>query len=185
MMKTFLSKLILDKLINYASSKKEENSVDNEDPYISAKFDNLITVKRIIDTGSETLSNIYVNGKLECFGLEDEFRKVKVQGETRIPAGTYKVSFRKEGGFHLRYAKRFSFHRGMLHIENVPGFEYILIHIGNTDADTSGCLLLGRKSLINNHGKISLEESTVAYTRFYKKVARLKGDIFITFKDVK
>ena len=69
-----------------------------------------------------------------CYTLEDEHRALKVKGETRIPAGTYNIKLRKEGGFNQRYTKKYSnIHRGMLHVVDVPGFEYILIHTGNTD----------------------------------------------------
>ena len=79
-----------------------------------------------------------------CYTLEDEHRVLKVKGETRIPAGTYKIELRKEGGFHARYDKKYpGIHRGMLHVVDVPGFEYILIHTGNTDEHTAGCLIVG------------------------------------------
>ena len=58
-----------------------------------------------------------VNGKRKflCYTLEDEQRDVKVWGETRIPAGEYKLSLRKEGGFHSRYqAKYGNMHQGMI-----------------------------------------------------------------------
>ena len=63
-----------------------------------------------------------------------------------MPAGTYKIELRKEGGggFHNKYKKKYgSLHKGMLHVTNVPNFEYILIHTGNSDEHTAGCLLLG------------------------------------------
>jgi len=79
-----------------------------------------------------------------AYTLEDEHRVLKVKGETRIPAGTYKIQFRNEGGFDAKYKKRFpTIHKGMLEVCNVPGFEYILIHCGNDDSHTAGCLLLG------------------------------------------
>ena len=83
--------------------------------------------------------------KFLCFTLEDEFREIKISGETRIPAGTYNVTLRTEGGFNQRYNDKFGtdFNKGMLWVRDVPGFEYILIHIGNTDDNTEGCLLVG------------------------------------------
>ena len=64
-----------------------------------------------------------------CYTLEDEARVLKVKGETRVPAGVYNVELRKEGGFHERYTKKYpGVHRGMLHVVDVPNFEYILIH---------------------------------------------------------
>ena len=76
-----------------------------------------------------------------AYTLEDEQRDVKVWGETRIPAGTYKLKLREEGGFHNRYLNKYgnTFHKGMIHVQDVPGFEYILWHTGNTDEHTAGC----------------------------------------------
>jgi hypothetical protein len=63
-----------------------------------------------------------VGRRFLCYTLEDEARVLKVRGETRIPAGTYKIELRKEGGFHERYTKKYpGIHRGMLHITDVPG----------------------------------------------------------------
>lgn len=129
-----------------------------------------ILVNRLYDNGDATLSAIYIDGKLICWGLEDEYRDInkKVPGETRIPEGEYDVVFRREGRHHNTYSQKFgSAHYGMLHIINVPNFEYILIHIGNTERDTDGCLLVGDSA--NYSGTIS--SSTEAYKRFYKIVA--------------
>ena len=85
------------------------------------------------------------DGKREflCYTLEDEHRDVKKYGETRVPAGTYNITLRTVGGFHGRYLKKYGeMHKGMLWVREVPNFEYILIHTGNTDEHTAGCLLL-------------------------------------------
>ncbi len=126
-----------------------------------------------------------VNGRFVCFGLEDEYREQKVVGETRIPAGTYGVTLRTEGRFHQRYARRFpEFHRGMLHIRNVPNFKWILIHCGNTDEDTKGCLLVGSQA-ITEPGDMMVTASRVAYRRFYPMVvdAAERGELSITLVD--
>jgi len=123
------------------------------------------------------------------YTLEDEYRAEKVKGETMIPYGTYQIKYRKEGGFNNNYSKRFSdFHRGMLHITNVPGFEYILIHCGNTDEHTSGCLLVGDSQENNNlvsDGFIG--KSTQAYKRVYNMIADEldRGEkVFIEYKHI-
>lgn len=141
-----------------------------------------ILVDRIKSDNDATLSVIYIDGVFICDGLEDEYREKKVMHETRIPAGTYKVTLRKEGGFHARYQKRFSsFHRGMLWVRDVPNFEYILIHCGNTDDNTSGCLLVGQAA----RGKLELVQSALTYERFYKKVvdSAEAGTLTIEYKD--
>ena len=109
-----------------------------------------------------------------CYTLEDERRALKVRGETRVPAGTYKIELRNEGGFHQRYTKKYpGIHRGMLHITDVPNFEYILIHTGNTDEHTAGCLIVGdsqENNLILRDGFVG--KSVNAYKRIYPAIAK-------------
>tara|TARA_R110002096_G_scaffold212456_2_gene399941 strand:+ start:170 stop:640 length:471 start_codon:yes stop_codon:yes gene_type:complete len=108
-----------------------------------------------------------------CYTLEDEYRKKKVMSETRIPKGEYQIKLRKEGGFHARYSEKFpNMHIGMLHIIDVPNFEYILIHIGNTAEDTGGCLLVGdsqENNILRKNGFIG--SSTQAYKRIYPEIS--------------
>lgn len=135
-----------------------------------------IKVLRYNSADDHTNSIIFIDGVFECYGLEDEFRADKVKGETRIPNGIYDIKFRAVGGFHTRYLKRYgkSFHKGMLQVMNVPNFEYILLHSGNTDNDTAGCLLLGDG---NSRGENFISQSRPAYNRLYPKVrnAILRG----------
>ena len=140
-------------------------------------------------TNGMLLYESFIGYDFLCYTLEDEYRVDKVKGETRIPSGTYEIKYRKEGGFHNRYSERFSdIHRGMLHITNVVGFEYILIHCGNTDEHTSGCLLVGDSQENNNlvsDGFIG--KSTQAYKRIYKIIADEldRGQqVFIEYKDI-
>ena len=127
--------------------------------------------------------------KFLAYTLEDEYRKHKNSKETRIPAGTYTIKLRNEGGFHQRYTKKYpSIHRGMLHIIDVPGFEYILIHTGNTDEHTAGCLLVGdsqENNVIIKDGFIG--KSTNAYKRIYKDISSAiinNKEVTITYKDL-
>jgi len=107
-----------------------------------------------------------------CYTLEDEYRDDKVMHETRIPAGTYEITLRTVGGFNSRYSDRFAdIHKGMLWVRDIPGFEYILIHCGNDDDDTSGCLLLGNTQTENIMSDGFVGSSSVAYKRIYTKVA--------------
>ena len=114
---------------------------------------------------------LFIDGEFECYTLEDEYRDVKVMGETCIPEGTYNVELRTEGGFHSRYTAKYGdFHKGMLWVKDVPNFEYILIHTGNTDEHTAGCLLLGETSQDLDRGKDGfIGASTVAYKKAYPK----------------
>lgn len=109
-----------------------------------------------------------------AYTLEDEQRDVKVWGETRIPAGTYKLELREEGGFHNRYLNKYgnTFHKGMIHVQDVPGFEFILWHTGNTDEHTAGCLILGNTQTNNRIAKDGFVGNSVdAYKFVYPRVA--------------
>ena len=109
-----------------------------------------------------------------CYTLEDEHREEKVAGETRIPEGTYKITLRKVGGFHSRYSKKYGeMHKGMLWVRDVPNFEFILIHTGNTDEHTAGCLLVGDTQQANFGSSNGMVGSSVkAYKRIYPPIAK-------------
>lgn len=138
---------------------------------------------------NDTLSIMTIDCAFACYVLEDEFRNKKVFGETRIPAGRYEIKFRTEGGFHQRYLSKFGedFHKGMLEIQDVPEFQYILIHIGNKDTDTAGCLLVGN-TVNNNQIKDGfLGSSTQAYRHIYPIIANAlleDEQVFITIEEL-
>lgn len=100
-----------------------------------------ITVARAPSRGGATLGWLYIDGLYTCRTLEDEVREIegtpvstwKIPGVTAIPAGTYRVTL--EASEH--------FGPDTLTLHDVPGFEYIRMHAGNTSDDTKGCLLLG------------------------------------------
>ena len=112
--------------------------------------------------------------KFLCFTLEDEARDTKVMSETRIPAGIYELKLRKEGGYHNKTLKKFgsNFHKGMIHVQNVSNFRWILWHTGNTDEHTAGCLLLGDSSQQNITKPGFIGASNNAYKRVYPKIAK-------------
>jgi len=116
------------------------------------------------------------NRKFLCYTLEDEHRETKKQEETRVPPGTYRLSLRTEGGFHQRYTQKYKelgdWHKGMLWVRNVPNFEYILIHTGNTDEHTAGCLLVGNSQNNNKVWKNGFVGNSVnAYSTIYPYIA--------------
>lgn len=126
--------------------------------------------QRFIHDAETTLSLVYVDGQFVCFSLEDEPREEKLAGETRIPAGVYQIKLRTEGRHHEKYKQRFDdIHRGMLWLQDVPGFTWILIHCGNTEADTDGCLLVGHVA-DSRPGMMRINNSTGAYRMLYKLV---------------
>ena len=125
--------------------------------------------------------------KYLCFTLEDEHRDEKVMAETRIPAGEYEIKLRDFGGYHQKYSRRFKdIHKGMLWLQDVPNFKYILIHCGNTEEDTAGCLLTGYGPKRVKGGEFELYNSTQAYFDVYPPVANHLADggtVTIEIKD--
>jgi hypothetical protein len=130
------------------------------------------------DSTNGLLFDVTNGRRFLCYTLEDEHRDVKKYGETRVPAGTYRITLRTVGGFHGRYLKKYG---------EVPNFEYILIHTGNTDEHTAGCLLLGDTQQTNfewSDGFVG--RSVVAYKRVYPKIAAalVAGEeVTITYTD--
>lgn len=123
------------------------------------------------------------------YTLEDEHRKVKVPGETCIPAGMYKLALRTEGGFHQRYARRFGdMHVGMIELLDVPQFQFILIHCGNDDEDTAGCVLVGNTTTENiTRPDGFVGESETAYKRIYPPIAAALAagkDVWLKILDI-
>lgn len=105
------------------------------------------------------ISKLYIDGKLECYILEDVPRDVKIAGQTCIPAGTYKVI--------ISYSPRFK--QMMPLLLNVPNFVGVRIHPGNVAEHTEGCLLPGML------GRDAVTDSRVAYQLLYKKIETALG----------
>lgn len=99
-------------------------------------------------TEDSTLGELYINDKFFCYTLEDVVRENgdKVKGKTAIWYGTYNIT--------IDYSNRFK--KDMIHILDVPMFEGIRIHAGNTDEDTEGCILVGYTKQDNSIGKSKL-----------------------------
>jgi hypothetical protein len=133
-----------------------------------------LTVVRTQFGKDATNGMLLIDGVFECYTLEDQYQAVKVMHETCIPEGKYNIQFRRTGGFHEKYKKRYgNAHYGMLHLQDVPNFTYILIHAGNTDEHTSGCLIVGETQQdldLSDDGFIG--HSGKAYTKLYNKVAK-------------
>lgn len=127
-----------------------------------------------------TIGAMYINSSFACFNLEDEYRKEKVKGETRIDSDTYRILLRTEGPMHEAYKRRFpEMHKGMLWLQNVRNFTYVYIHIGNDDDDSDACILVGDTLKQNVTERGFLGESVPAYKRIYPPIANeiIKGNV--------
>jgi hypothetical protein len=119
----------------------------------------LITVKRLYKTENSTIGELLVDGLFECFTLEDKEREVKIKGETAIPKGTYKVIINESNRFK----------RQLPLLLNVPNFEGVRIHSGNSNHDTEGCILVGQ-----SRNKNYIGQSRKAFEKLFKKMQKAK-----------
>ncbi len=144
-----------------------------------------IKVTRFSGGDESSLGLLRVNGKFFCYSLEDQFNEPKIPGETRIPVGRYQIKLRNVGGMTKRYGKRFDFHMGMLHLQDVPEFEYVYIHTGNNDDHSEGCILVGDGQIQNVTERGMVTTSVAAYTRLYEAIigALALEEIWITIED--
>ncbi len=123
---------------------------------------------RYYDDGETTVGLLLTGHKFYCYTLEDTFHQEKIAGETRIPAGTYAIRFRKEETpftktMRQRYPEWFTWH---LQLQNVPGFSSIYIHNGGDHADTEGCILVSDRLTIGR-GNTTLTHSRETFKRLY------------------
>ena len=128
----------------------------------------LVEVKRFEFGTTYTIGKLYIDGVYQCYTLEDVVRSgPKVAGATAIPTGEYKLVI----DFSNRFQQR------MPHILNVPSFEGVRIHCGNTSSDTEGCILLGSIW----PGKNSVTGSRLAFNKVFPLLEDAK-DITIVVK---
>ena len=146
----------------------------------------MLKLIRRAHTSESTYGSLYLNGVYLCKTLEDAPRPEKIYGRTRIPAGKYALALRKEGGFHARYSERWpDMHNGMVHLLDVPNYEWILLHVGNTHRDTHGCILVGSSVATDADGHYWVTSSRVTYKRVYPQIADYiaGGDAWIEIVD--
>lgn len=117
-------------------------------------------------TETTTTGTLFVNGMQFCYTLEDKVRDKKIAGQTAIPTGKYQVL--------ITWSPRFK--RQLPLLINVPGFDGIRIHPGNTHKDTEGCILVGEYL----KGEMVMS-SRHAFDRLYAVLVKEK-DIWIEIK---
>lgn len=139
-----------------------------------------LTLKRIALRPTYTIGKLYIDDVYFCDTIEDTVRDLnkngkfdngekKIHSKTAIPYGTYEIKW--------TYSPRFKKYTPQL--MNVPSFEGIRIHAGNTSADTEGCLILGKNKQV---GKVLNSRATI--NKFYPiiKKACSNGRVTIEIK---
>jgi hypothetical protein len=145
-----------------------------------------LNIKRIARRETYTVGRLYIDGKYFCDTLEDKdrglrqdmpiavIRATKRKGITAIPTGRYRMTLAVQS---QKFSKRatYQFCNGYLpRLINVPGYDGVLIHIGNTARDTEGCLLVGRNTQV---GKVL--DSRKTFIELYDRLLGAKDDIYI------
>lgn len=147
-----------------------------------------ILIRRVAKKDTYTIGKLYVNGSYFCDTIEDtdrgltqtmpvtEITKKKVYAETAIPSGTYGVTLAyKSPSFGKKQA--YAFCGGFLpRLLNVPGYEGVLIHCGNTEKDSAGCIIVGENKVV---GKVINSQAT--FKRLYA-VLKTAKNINLTIK---
>jgi len=131
-----------------------------------------LILQRTHEVGDTTFGKLYLNDMTFLnYTLEDKVRDVKIKHQTAIPAGTYEIIINKSERFKQM----------MPLLLNVPGFDGIRIHKGNSAIDTSGCILVG--DIVSNDRLLS---STTAYQRLYDLLYKtLKKDrVYIRVENI-
>ena len=131
----------------------------------------LLKIERYKVKKDSLCGELFVDDHLNCLTLEELPRPEKIPGKTGIPAGRYKLLPRREGQMYHEYCVRFKEDHPMIWLQDVPNFEYIYIHIGNTLADTDGCILVGCAISTSYDGNAHLTSSTAAYRSLHKKIS--------------
>lgn len=133
-----------------------------------------LTLRRIALRDTYTIGKLYIDGKYFCDTCEDKVRDInkngvfdngeqKVMHETAIPYGTYKIVMDQKSPRFASY-RQYAFCKGYLpRLCDVPSFDGVLIHIGNTAKDSSGCILVGKNTKVG-----AVMESTVTFTKLYE-----------------
>lgn len=145
-----------------------------------------LNIKRIARRETYTIGRLYIDGKYFCETLEDKdrglrqdmpiavIRATKRKGITAIPTGRYRITLAVQSP---KFSKRaiYQFCNGYLpRLINVPGYDGVLIHIGNTARDTEGCLLVGKNTQV---GKVL--DSRKMFIELYDRLLGAKDDIYI------
>ncbi len=116
-----------------------------------------LLLTRDIKTIDFTLGTLYIDGTEFCKTVEDMERMEgeKVFGKTAIPKGEYKVIINHSNHFN----------KSLPLLLDVPNFEGIRIHSGNSAADSEGCIILGMTRTING-----VAMSRIAMDKFMSKI---------------
>ena len=151
-----------------------------------------LELRRIARRDTYTIGRLSIDGKYFCDTCEDKDRGLrqdlpvsvnqarKVRGQTAIPTGRYRVTLGVKSPKYSKKKQYAACNGYVPRLINVPAFDGILIHIGNTAADSEGCILVGRNKKVG-----MVLESTNTFWQLYDRLQQADGrgeQIYITVK---
>ena len=152
-----------------------------------------ILLQRVACKPNYSIGKLYINGQYFCDTIEDtdrgldnsmteqEIRSLKIPSETAIPTGTYNITLNVQSP-KFKSKAAYAFCQGYLpRLLNVKGFDGVLIHIGNTQNASAGCILVGQNKVVGQ-----VINSTVTFQKLYAVLdtANKKGEkISITIEN--
>lgn len=148
-----------------------------------------LQLKRIAKKPTYTIGKLYLNGEYFCDTLEDTDRGLsqvmpleqimakKIKNQTAIPTGTYVIDMNTVSPKYSNFSKypwAKPYDAKIPRLKAVPGYLGVLIHPGNTNADTSGCILVGENKVV---GKVI--NSQLTWKKLMAKLVKDKNIILI------
>ncbi len=141
-----------------------------------------LKLKRLARKSSYTIGRLFLDGVYLCDTLEDkdrglkstmslgEVKRLKVKAQTAIPTGSYVIDMNTVSG---RFGSK-AFYKEVCggrvpRLQNVLGYEGVLIHCGNTDRDTEGCILVGENKAV---GRVINSQAT--FRKVYRQLLAAK-----------
>lgn len=144
-----------------------------------------LTLKRIALRPTYTIGKLYIDDVYFCDTIEDTVRDInkngkfdngeqKIKGKTAIPYGTYKITTNVVSPRFKDRAWAKPYDGKIPRLINVPSFDGVLMHPGSSAADTSGCLLVGKNTIV---GRLTDSQKT-----FHALMQKIKGQKNITIE---
>lgn len=144
-----------------------------------------IKLKRIALKKDYTIGKMYIDDVYFCDTLEDAVRDLnkngkfdngekKIYGQTAIPYGTYEVATNVVSSRFKNRVWAKPYNGKIPRLLNVQSFDGVLLHPGSSQLDTSGCILVGKNTIV---GRLTDSQKT-----FHLLMQKIKNQKNITIE---
>ena len=140
-----------------------------------------LTLKRIALKPTYTIGKLYIDDNYFCDTLEDTIRDLnkngkfdngekKIKGKTAIPYGTYEITTNVVSSRFKNRVWAKPYGGKIPRLINVQSFDGVLLHPGSSAEDTSGCLLVGKNTIVGR-----LTDSQKTFHALMQKIKNQKN----------